>query len=86
MGSAPTPGPAGLAAAGLSAQQLAERHVFAKRTGRTAAAVSGPWHFVNLHSDKCLTVSGAGTANNAGAVQYTCDYGLPINEESAIYY
>ncbi|GIH08266.1 hypothetical protein Rhe02_63330 [Rhizocola hellebori] len=65
----------------LSSQQLAMRDLFAKQTGRSTAALSGPWHFINRHSDKCLTVSGASVANNAGAVQYTCDYSAPHNED-----
>ncbi len=72
---------AGLAGAALSSQQVAKRDVFAKQTGRSVAALSGPWHLVNIHSEKCLTVSGASTANNAGAVQYTCDFLSPHNED-----
>lgn len=39
-------------------------------------------HIVNyFHSGKCLTIHLASTAWNARAVQYTCDYSYPYNEE-----
>ncbi len=65
----------------LSAAQLAKRDEFAKRSGVAAALLDGPWHIINAHSGKCLTISGAGTANTVNAVQYTCDYSSPYNEE-----
>lgn len=47
-------------------------------------ADSGPWHVVNRHSGRCLTVQNASTANNAYALQYGCDYAAPYNEEWAL--
>lgn len=35
----------------------------------------------NVHSDKCLTVSGASTANNAAIVQTTCAATPPTNQQ-----
>ncbi len=39
------------------------------------------YHIVNEHSDRCLTVQNASKNNNALALQFTCDYNTPYNEE-----
>ncbi|RZU74916.1 ricin-type beta-trefoil lectin protein [Micromonospora kangleipakensis] len=81
------PGPAGVRNSAvakkqaLSAAQLAKRDEFANRTGLAARDLYGPYHIINQHSNKCLTIYTASTANNANAVQYTCDFSYPFNEE-----
>ncbi|MFI9570782.1 RICIN domain-containing protein [Microbispora rosea] len=49
--------------------------------GYSTANLIGPFHVVNGHSNKCLTVLGAGGAENTSAVQFTCDKTYPFNED-----
>jgi hypothetical protein len=53
----------------------------AKRSGVSAAALAGPYHIVNRHSRKCLTVQNASLGNTAPVVQYTCESSAPYNED-----
>jgi len=43
----------------------------------------GSWYMLRNGNalNKCLTVYGASTANNANVVQYDCDYSYPFNEQ-----
>ncbi|WP_432825692.1 RICIN domain-containing protein [Dactylosporangium sp. CA-092794] len=70
----------------LSATQLAKRAEFATRRGLTAGTLDGPWHIVNGNSGKCLTIFYASSADNANAVQFTCDYSSPYNGDWAFTY
>lgn len=55
------------------------------RSGQPGVAApladSGPWHLVNRHSGRCLTIRNISTANNAEAVQWDCEYTAPFNED-----
>src|SRR5262245_38126406 len=53
----------------------------AKRSGLPAAARPEPFHIVHHHSGQCLTIQNVSTADNAPAVQYTCDNSYPYNED-----
>jgi Ricin-type beta-trefoil lectin domain len=39
------------------------------------------YHLVNNHSNRCLTIQNASTATDARALQFTCDFAPPFNEE-----
>jgi Ricin-type beta-trefoil lectin domain-like len=74
-------GPAGVAQRVLTPVQVAKRAEVAKRAGVSVTSLDGPYHIVNRNSGKCLTILNVSTADNANAVQYTCDYSYPYNEE-----
>jgi hypothetical protein len=44
------------------------------------------YHMVNNHSSKCLTIYGVSLANNANAVQYTCENTAPFNERWYVWF
>ena len=61
--------------------EAANRAAVASVGASAAAARLGPYHIENVRSGKCAAIQNAGTANNALALQFTCDTVAPHNDD-----